>query len=149
MSFTRVVLCSASLIVVFFFLNTGISGRVEQDQPNNREMAIPCGPKTFAVSPILGVTPPVHYVCENDLVAWEGNGHKFTVTFKSNECPFSDGCNNISDSNTNHEKHGRHFDKLEVFKFSVKVDGRKSFDPYIVGGGGHGIDPGAMPQATK
>jgi hypothetical protein len=98
-----------------------------------------CGSKTFKVDPTQphGVTPPDVYICEDDFVTWEPNGHTFKVHFDNNESPFKDNSTDFDNTKNKPTNGGKKLpDDVTVFKFKIEVvDVNKTFDPHVVVGG--------------
>lgn len=124
------VICFASLLLAAL----GTSGCGQKLR--KAVIVLDCGDKTVVVDPNSGVIPSqtAVWVCDDDTVTWDGNGHEFKVEFKD-KSPFTDN------EKVFHNKHpksfgAKHLTHLEVFEYRITVDG-KSFDPQVVGGGGH------------
>src|ERR1700745_4160185 len=97
MSFPRIILSITGLSVLFSFLASPTN--CGQEKPRYYELKIACT-TTLNVNLQTGVDVPDAYVCKNDKVTWQANGHTFCVFFK-HDCPFVDpnGCKEIDDHN--------------------------------------------------
>ena len=90
------------------------------------------------VDPQMGVIKEhqVVYLLEGGTIEWKApKGEKFSVEFDPKNCPF-ESCPVVDNASPQSPK-GKHFEFLSLFKYTITVDG-KSFDPHVVGGGGHG-----------
>jgi len=131
----RLIVGTASLFALLYFC-LGTKGQEEQKKISME--GFPCGKKTLTIATGVGVKEFLIYICENDEVNINPNGHTFKMSFKKNECPFQEGCDDISqtvETKTSITKHQKHFDKITFIKYSVTVDSSKPIDPIIIGGG--------------
>lgn len=101
---------------------------------------IPCTDKqTIDVNLTNGAQPLAVYVCEDQTVIWQSNGHKFEVVFKD-DSPFKGEGKNFDDGNFT-SKGGKNHAHLTVFKYTITVyddQGKHhEFDPHVIGGGGY------------
>jgi hypothetical protein len=81
-----------------------------------------------------GADPEVVYVCEDDTIFWNANGHQFVVEF-TGESPFKDegkkfgNASPYSGKSKHHDKH-----KYQLYEYRITVDGTQ-YDPQVLGGG--------------
>ena len=129
MHFSRLTL-GVSLIVSLV-LSVSYTGGQEK-KSKAKSVRVPCT-RSIKVVANNSADPDSAWVCTGDVVKWEGQGHKFTVTFKD-KCPFVDCTGPIDDQHPN-SKPVKNISILTTFPYDIAVDGKKS-DPYIVGGGG-------------
>jgi len=122
------VLSAALLIAV------AIAGCKERHEPNDRVVKIRCGDQTVNADPVKGAVPAVIYLCDDDKVTWNANGHAFKVEFKE-DSPFSDD-DKVFDNTHAQSKKVKHLGDWAVFPYKITVDG-KVFDPHVIGGGGN------------
>lgn len=96
---------------------------------------VACGDKPVDVDPSNnGARPQAVYVCEDNTITWNANGHTFTVEFKK-DSPFKDGGKKFDNG---HNKSGKtkHHDYLIVYEYRITVDNTSYDDPQVIGGGG-------------
>jgi hypothetical protein len=81
-----------------------------------------------------GADPEIVYVCENDTVIWNANGHKFDVAF-TGDSPFKDDGKKF-DNNSPASAQSKHHDphKYQLYQYRITVDGVQ-YDPQVLGGG--------------
>lgn len=130
MHFSRLTLGGVSLIVSLILSVSHTGGQNKKSQAKSAR--VPCT-RSINVNARNGADPERAPVCTGDVVKWVGQGHKFKVTFKE-KCPFEDCTAPIDDQHPNSSKVKEISDPTE-FKYTINVDGKKDFDPYIVGGG--------------
>ena len=119
-------------LIVSLILSVSHTGG-QNNKSKAKSVRVPCT-RSINVDPGNGADPETASVCTGDVVKWVGQGHKFKVTFKE-KCPFEDCTAPIDDQHPNSSKVKEILD-LTVFKYTINVDGKKDFDPFIVGGGG-------------
>jgi len=100
-----------------------------QEKAVHPRVAITCT-TTINVTP-TGVDVPDAYVCKNNKVTWNANGHDFVVFFK-HECPFPT-CKKIDNQNPTAGPI-KDYSNLTVFDYGILIDGTP-YDPHIIGGG--------------
>lgn len=134
-----VMLGTASLLALLFCLGLGTIGQEKQQKIPIE--GFPCGTKPLKADKKVGMNPPLIYICKDDVVNLDPNGHTFTMTFKTGECPFSEGCDDLGKPITALKtKTCKGWDGLTLVKYTVTVDGGDPIDPIIIGGGGHGYE---------
>lgn len=128
-------LCSLVLLVM---LGASSCGRNPSVAPSiypptpKKNRPVPCD-TTINVDPNKGAYPLAVFLCEDDTVTWDGKGHKFQIVFNAGS-PFANGQTTFDDQHASGTvKH--HYDQLEVYKYTITVDGSNVFDPQVVGGG--------------
>jgi len=131
MSFPRIILSITGLSSLFSVLASPTN--CGQEKTAYYQFKMPCT-TTLNVNLQTGVDVTDAYVCKNNQVTWQANGHTFCVFFK-HDCPFGgpNGCKEIDDHNP---KSGpiKASDTPIVYDYGIVVDG-KVFDPHIIGGG--------------
>jgi len=81
-----------------------------------------------------GADPEIVYVCEDETVFWNANGHQFSVEF-TGESPFKDegkkfdNTSPYSGKSKHHDKH-----KYQLYGYQITVD-KVQYDPQVIGGG--------------
>ena len=101
--------------------------RHTHSQPVNCDQTITVDPHNF------GAYPPQVYICIDDTVTFDPNGHTFKAEFKTGT-PFQGGQTVFdNDHLTGTVKH--HYDQLEIYKYTITIDKTTVFDPQVVGGG--------------
>ena len=144
----RVMVGFLGLIGLLLCFCLGTTG--QEEQKGIPMEGFPCGKKPLKINPDLGVDKPLIYICANDEVDLDPNSHTFKMSFKKNQCPFSEGCDDISktvvDTKSPIVKHMHDFHKLIFIKYTVWVDDHKPIDPIIIGGGGHSVGPPPTPK---
>jgi hypothetical protein len=81
-----------------------------------------------------GADPEVVYVCEDETVFWNANGHQFVVEF-TGESPFQDEGKKFGNSSPYSGKskhHPKH--KYQLYEYRITVD-NVQYDPQVLGGG--------------
>jgi hypothetical protein len=133
MNSTRFMFSVSSLLALFLIIASGCNVSRPKSVPP------PCGSKTFKVDPTQGVIPAAVYICEDDFVTWDPNGHTFKVHFDNNESPFKDNSTDFDNTKNKPTKGGKKSpDDVTVYKFKIDVvDVNKTFDPHVVVGGGN------------
>jgi len=92
-----------------------------------------CKDETVKVVPIDGTHPKAIYLCADNTLTWDANGHEFTVIFIKNS-PFVDGKKLFN--NKDYKSKAAKPDKvLTVYNYHIIVDGELIDDPQVVGGG--------------
>jgi hypothetical protein len=84
------------------------------------------------VDPTVGAIPQAVYVCEDDPLNWNANGHQFVVEFNG-DSPFEDGGKKFDNGHASGKAKHR-YRHLTVYEYRITVDGHP-FDPQVVGGG--------------
>jgi hypothetical protein len=135
MYFYRIIVGSISLSILFTLYSVGTGGREERSDV--KSVTVPCFSDAIMVDPNSGVDPSKEtvFVCKDDILTWDGQGHKFKVSFKQTECPFTDNCKGPIDDKHVHSAPVRDIANLSTFKYKIKVDNGKWWDPHVVGGG--------------
>jgi len=128
MSFPRIILSMTGLFTLFSFLASPTN--CVQEKPEFYHLAIPCT-TVLNVNLQTGVDVVDAYVCKNNRVTWNANGHTFTVFFK-HACPFTSGCRKIDDQHPTAGPIGS--STFTVYEYGILVDDTP-FDPHIIGGG--------------
>jgi uncharacterized lipoprotein YehR (DUF1307 family) len=124
-------LCAhASRLVLVLLLIVGASGCGKKEPRLAKDLS--CGDKKVEVNTTNGAEPEVVYVCDDDTVLWNSNGHKFLVEFKK-DSPFKDDDKKFDNGKPKSDK-TKHHDKLKVYEYRITVDG-VPFDPQVLGGG--------------
>src|SRR5208282_2415290 len=90
----RVMVGFLGLIGLLLCFCLGTTG--QEEQKGIPMEGFPCGKKPLKINPDLGVDKPLIYICANDEVDLDPNSHTFKMSFKKNQCPFSEGCDDIS-----------------------------------------------------
>jgi hypothetical protein len=99
-----------------------------------KQRTVPCDTTITANTDTGGVDLDAAFVCENDTVTWQiKNRHTFKIEFKGNS-PFQNGKSKFTDQDPSGIVKD-HYDKLEVYKYSITVDSKPTVDPQVVGGG--------------
>ncbi len=80
-----------------------------------------------------GAQPQAVYVCEDNTVTWNANGHQFLVEFKK-DSPFKDNEKKFDNQHA-HSAGGKRLPELTVYEYRITVDGTRVFDPQVIGGG--------------
>jgi hypothetical protein len=140
-NFRRVMLGIAVLSVFWLYFCLGTTG--QEEQKKKRMEGFLCGDKTLKVDQYAGVDYPIIYICADDPVTLDSNNHTFKMSFKDDQCPFVEGCNDISTTvsrGSSVKKTAKGWTKITFIKYSVSVDGNKPIDPVIIGGGRHGYE---------
>ena len=95
---------------------------------------VPCDTTITADVNTGGVDLDAAFLCEKDVVTWQiQNRHTFQVEFKAGS-PFQNGKSKFSDQDPSGTVKD-HYDKLEVYKYSITVDSKPTVDPQVIGGG--------------
>lgn len=123
--------CEVGRITLVALLLLGASGC--RKGPEVRPGAPTCGNKIVQINPNKGADPVAVYVCDDDTVTWNPNGHTFVVEFKK-DSPFKDNEKTFNNGKPKSDK-TKHHDVLTVYEYKVIVDG-VTFDPQVVAGGG-------------
>src|SRR5712691_2657125 len=111
-----------------------VAGGCEQMKTRKKTVTFACGDQTVKVNPTNGAQPQAVYVCEDDTVTWEADGHTFVVEFKD-DSPFEDGGKKFDNAHPNSGK-SKHHTQLTVYEYRITVDTKHVFDPQVIGGGG-------------
>ena len=92
------------------------------------------GQANVNVNTTNGADPEIVYVCEDDTIFWNANGHQFSVEF-TGESPFKDegkkfdNTSPYSGKSKHHDKH-----KYQLYGYQITVD-KVQYDPQVLGGG--------------
>jgi hypothetical protein len=136
----RVMVAFLGLVALCLWVCLGTTGQEEQKKIPMEGFG--CDRVTLKLHVLLGVDKPLIYICDSVEVDLDPNGHNFKMSFKKDQCPFVEKCDDIGktvvDTASPVIKHMKQFDKLTLIKYTVWVDGHKPIDPIIIGGGGHG-----------
>lgn len=124
---------AASRLALALLLTFGATGCKEHKYGKNTR-TFSCGNQPVDVNTANGANPPAVYVCEDDIVTWNPNGHTFLVEFKK-DSPFVDGGRKFDNGNPKSAK-TKHHDQLTVYEYQITVDSHVFTDPQVVGGGG-------------
>ena len=127
MSFYRIILGITGLTILFSLL--ALPSSCSQDKT---EYVLKFSCTTTINVTDTGVSIPDAFVCANNKVTWNANGHIFFVFFK-NACPFQGGCKEIDNQKPTSGPMNP-VTKPTIFDYGIVVDG-KPFDPHIIGGG--------------
>jgi hypothetical protein len=99
-----------------------------------RTRVVPCDTAITADVNTGGVDLDAAFLCEKDVVTWQiQNRHTFQIEFKAGS-PFQNGKSKFSDQDPSGTVKD-HYDKLEVYKYSITVDNKPTVDPQVIGGG--------------
>lgn len=133
------VLCGhASRLVLVVVLILGASGCGKKPTPK-LVLDLSCGDKQVEVNTTNGANPEVVYVCEDDTVLWNSNGHQFLVEF-TGDSPFKDDGKKFGNTGGTQPKSGKskHHDKhkYKLYEYRITVD-NVTYDPQVLGGGGN------------
>jgi hypothetical protein len=128
MSFPRIILGITGLSALFSFLASPTDCG-QKTATEYFQLRVTC--TTTITVMATGVDEPDAYVCKNNNVKWDANGHDFVVFFK-HDCPFP-SCKKIDNQ---HPTAGpmKDLQKLTVFDYGIIIDGTL-YDPHIIGGG--------------
>jgi hypothetical protein len=144
MRFVRTGADYAARFTIFLLVVLGTSGcnwrRSSEQVRSGNAISIPCEDKqTIDVNLTNGATPDAVYVCEDQTVIWQDNGHKFEVQFKD-DSPFKGDAKKF-DNKSPTSKGGKNHAHITVFKYTITVYDDKGnphpFDPHVIGGGGY------------
>ena len=143
MKFIRTGTDYATRFTMFLLVALGTSGCKffrPPEQVRSGNAIIPCIDKqTIDVNLTTGATPDAVYVCEDQTVVWQANGHNFEVEFKDGS-PFKDEGKKFNNG-TNTSKGGKNHAHITVFKYTITVwddnGPHNQFDPHVIGGGGY------------
>jgi hypothetical protein len=109
------------------------SGCKEQPMVTKKKTKPVACDQTIRVDPTKGAYPLAVFLCEDDTVTWDPNGHQFQVDFQTGS-PFVGGQTTFDNNHLSGTvKH--HYDQLEVYKYTITIDKTNVFDPQVVGGG--------------
>jgi hypothetical protein len=127
MSFPRIYLSITGLFALFSVLASPTD--CGQEKIAYFQLRVVCTTTITVMQ--TGVDQPDAYVCKNNNVTWNANGHDFVVVFK-HDCPFP-SCKKIDNQ---HPTGGpmKDLQKLTVFDYGIVIDGTL-YDPHIIGGG--------------
>ena len=118
------------LVLLLIFVATGC----EEMKTRKKILTFTCGNHAVKVNTTNGAQPQAVYVCDDDTVTWDADGHTFVVEFK-NDSPFEDGGKKFDNAHPNSGK-SKHHTQLTVYEYRITVDTNHVFDPQVIGGGG-------------
>lgn len=123
------------LVVVLIFVTSGCEKKEGKKEPRLVGASI-CGDKQVYATTTngAGADPEIVYVCEDDTVTWNANGHTFAVVF-TGDSPFKDEGKKF-DNNSPKSGKAKHHDphKYKLYEYQITVDGTQ-YDPQVLGGG--------------
>ncbi len=123
---------AASRFGLVLLLIMGASGCAKQPRLAKKTKPVPCD-TTVNVDPAAGALPQAVYLCEDDTLTWNPNGHQFVVEFK-NGSPFEPPQTKFDNGHASGKaKHT--YSQLTVYEYRITVDTTHVFDPQVVGGG--------------
>lgn len=117
-----------------------LNPHVRPPQTAKKTRLVPCDTTINADVNTGGVDLDAAFVCENDTVTWQippnlPDKHTFHVHF-ANGSPFVGGKSDFPDAKGDASGTVKdHYDKLEVYKYSITVDNKPTKDPEVIGGG--------------
>lgn len=120
-------------LALILLLALGASGCKEM-KIQKKTVTFICGDQTVDVNTRNGAQPQAVYVCEDDTVTWNPNGHTFLVEFKK-DSPFVDDGKKFDNGHAKSAK-TKHHTQLTVYEYRITVDTTNIFDPQVIGGGG-------------
>jgi hypothetical protein len=124
--------CAASRFALALLLILGASGCAKQPRVAKKTKPIPCD-TTVNVDATVGAQPTAVYLCEDDTLTWNANGHQFVVEFKK-DSPFEPPTDKKFDNGHPSGKAKHYYSQLTVYEYRITVDGHP-FDPEVIGGG--------------
>ncbi len=111
-----------------------VANGCKEMKPGKKAVTFTCGDQTVKVNTKNGAQPQAVYVCDDDTVAWDPDGHTFLVEFKD-DSPFEDDGKRFDNAHPKSAK-TKHHTQLKVYEYRITVDTTHVFDPQVIGGGG-------------
>jgi hypothetical protein len=137
---TRLAIARVALLLLIILGAVGcgndlnLNPNVKPLKTTKKQKVVPCDTKIHADVNTGGVDLDAAFLCEGDTVTWQiPNRHTFHVKF-DNGSPFDKGKSEFTEGDAS-GKVKDHYDKLEVYKYTITVDAKKPVDPQVVGGG--------------